>query len=210
MWTPPTAAECMPPQSYSGMAQAPPPPDASVFSAAWNALRFPGMRHSVPNTQTPVCGLSPAAAALCNALLNSARTIWIDQPDRSLLHQWCLWRTAGLLAPGPEKADFTLVTCPSCMPALYHLNIGDGSDPATATTLLIQVPALDPQGDFLWDPSKDRVSPQKAIPGLPKAFWRQRIELQEMLPWGIDIFFIHDRNFVALPRSVSVATAEPA
>jgi phosphonate C-P lyase system protein PhnH len=210
MWTPPSVSGCMPPQGYSGMGLSPLPSNAAVFSAAWNALRFPGMRQSTPDTHTPVHGLYPAAAALCKALLNSARTIWIDQPDKSLLHQWCLWRTEGLLSPSPEKADFTLVTCPSCMPALYHLNIGDGRDPATATTLLIQVPELDPQGDFLWDPSKNRVSPQKAIPGLPKAFWRQRFELQEMLPWGIDIFFIHDRSFVALPRNVSVAIAEPA
>lgn len=209
MWPSPNVTACLPPPYPPPKLQSVAPADDEIFSAAWNALRFPGTRHSVPDALTPVRGIFPATAALCQALLGSGRSLWVYHSDRSLLHQWCLWNTEGLLAPSPEKADFTLVTRSSRMPALYHLNIGDGCDPATSTTLLIQVPALDPGGDFLWDPKKKSVSPQEGVHGLPRSFWHQRVELQEMLPWGIDIFFIHEYSFVALPRSVSVSAPMP-
>jgi alpha-D-ribose 1-methylphosphonate 5-triphosphate synthase subunit PhnH len=90
------------------------------------------------------------------------------------------------------------------MPSLYHLNIGDGSDPATSTTLLIQVTAFDSGRQLLWSPKGLDASEESPVLGLPPAFWRQREELQEMLPWGIDIFFIHGRSFVALPRGVPI------
>lgn len=210
MWSQPTASEFMPPNTIPGMVQPLSSSDRSVFSGAWNALRFPGTSQSVPKTTTPIHGLYPATVALCRTLLKSGRTIWIDQPGGSPLHQWCLWHTEGLIASSPKNADFTLVTHPSRLPALYHLNVGDGRNPTSATTLLIQVPAFDPKAEFMWDPKKTSVSPQDTIRGLPMSFWRQRMELQEILPWGIDIFFIHKHSFVALPRSMTVTAAHPA
>jgi alpha-D-ribose 1-methylphosphonate 5-triphosphate synthase subunit PhnH len=157
-----------------------------------------------------VPGLFPATEALCHALLNPGHTLWIDQPKRSRLHQWCRHRTAGRLLTSPETADFTLVTNSACMPAFHHLNIGDGSDPATATTLLIQVAALGTEGELLWRPKRSGAPQQARVKGLPPSFWRQREELQEMLPWGIDIFFIHGHSFVALPRSLPVKAPQGA
>jgi phosphonate C-P lyase system protein PhnH len=214
MRTHPTATANSPPPSLPfDHGRQPPQPEnenARVFGVAWDALRFPGMRHRIPETPTEVPGLYPATVALCHALLNPRHTLWIDQLEHTLLRQWCRHRTIGRLVTNPETADFTLVTTPSRMPALYHLNIGDGSDPATATTLLIQVTAFDPKGELLWSPKDSAASHQARVEGLPSSFWRQREELQEMLPWGIDIFFIHDHSFVALPRSLPVKPPQEA
>lgn len=204
MWTQPTAtAGAGPPYPPFGR-RSPFPQKAHIFGRAWDALRFPGLRHRVPQAPPPVPGMFPATAALCHALLNAAHSLWIDQPQHALLHQWCRYHTKGRIESSPETADYTLITCPAQMPSLYHLNIGDGSDPATSTTLLIQVAAFDSGRQLLWSPKGLDASQEPPVLGLPPAFWRQREELQEMLPWGIDIFFIHGRSFVALPRSVPV------
>jgi alpha-D-ribose 1-methylphosphonate 5-triphosphate synthase subunit PhnH len=168
------------------------------------------MRHNVPPAPPPVPGLFPATAALCRALVTAGRSLWIDQPERSLIHQWVRQRRAARLIPHPETADFTLVTTPSRMPSLYHLNIGDGANPATATTLLIQLADLNALEKLLWNPVGAGSASPDETPELPPTFWQQREELQEMLPWGIDIFFIHGCSFVALPRRVALPTALPA
>jgi alpha-D-ribose 1-methylphosphonate 5-triphosphate synthase subunit PhnH len=157
-----------------------------------------------------VPGLYPATAALCLALATAGRSLWIDQATHSLLHQWCRYGTAASLVADPGNADFTLVTAPAEMPSLYRLNIGDGTDPATATTLLIQLPTLEAGCDMLWNPANPEAFPQERLEDIPPHFWQERRELQEMLPWGIDIFFLHDSSFFCLPRTMRVTTDSPA
>lgn len=216
MWTPSAATACpLSPYPPGGDCPSlddlsPPPANSEVFKVAWDALRFPGMRFDIPRTMSTVPGLYPATAALCQGLATAGRTLWIDQAERSLLHQWCRYGTAACLVADPGKADFTLVTAPADMPSLYSLNIGDGTDPATATTLLIQLPALEPGHDMLWNPDRPGDSPQKSLEGIPPHFWQERRELQEMLPWGIDIFFIHESSFFSLPRTMRVTATSPA
>jgi alpha-D-ribose 1-methylphosphonate 5-triphosphate synthase subunit PhnH len=181
-----------------------------VFKVAWDALRFPGMRFDISAAMPTVPGLYPATAALCQGLATAERSLWIDQAERSLLHQWFRYSTAASLTTTPSKADFTLVTAPADMPSLYRLNIGDGKDPATATTLLIQLPAIEPGCDMLWNPASPEALPLGRLEGIPPRFWRERIDLQEMLPWGIDIFFIHESSFFSLPRTMKVTATSPA
>jgi alpha-D-ribose 1-methylphosphonate 5-triphosphate synthase subunit PhnH len=188
----------------------PPPVNPDVFIVAWDALRFPGMWFEIPGARPTVPGLYPASAALCQGLATAGRSLWIDQAERSPLHQWCRYSTAACLTRTPGKADFTLITVPSDMPSLYRLNIGDGADPATATTLLIQLPALEPGSDMLWHPANPGALPQKFLEGIAPHFWQERIELQEMLPWGIDIFFIHESSFFSMPRTMRVTATSPA
>jgi phosphonate C-P lyase system protein PhnH len=157
-----------------------------------------------------VPGLYPATAALCQGLATAGRTLWVDQPEGSRLHHWCRHRTAARLVADADKADFTLVTAPADMPALHHLNIGDGADPASATTLLIQLLALDSGRDMLWSQDYADLFPLESLAGIPPHFWQERQELQEMLPWGIDIFFIHDASFFGLPRTMDVTCPIPA
>jgi alpha-D-ribose 1-methylphosphonate 5-triphosphate synthase subunit PhnH len=201
-----TAAITTPqPLCLPGGEKSPSPANPEVFKKAWDALRFPGMRFDLPVKKSPVPGLHPATAALCQALATAERSLWIDQSERSLIHQWCRHASAACLVSSPTNADFTLVTAPACMPSLYRLNIGDGTDPATATTLLIQLPSLEPGLDMLWNPDRLGAFPQESLEGIPPHFWQQRRELQEMLPWGIDIFFIHASSFFGLPRTVNLA-----
>jgi alpha-D-ribose 1-methylphosphonate 5-triphosphate synthase subunit PhnH len=160
------------------------------------------MRFEIPETKPTVPGLYPATAALCQGLATAGRSLWIDQTERSLLHQWCRYGTAACLVADPGKADFTLVTAPAHMPSLHRLNIGDGTDPATATTLLIQLHGVEPGRDTLWNLDRRGVFSLESLEEIPPHFWQERRELQEMLPWGIDIFFIHGDSFFSLPRTV--------
>jgi alpha-D-ribose 1-methylphosphonate 5-triphosphate synthase subunit PhnH len=40
-----------------------------------------------------------------------------------------------------------------------------------------------------------------AAPGLPDAFWDWRVSLQEDMPCGVDLLFVHDTHVAAIPRS---------
>ncbi len=208
MWTPATSSVALRTPRYAGRPpRRPQPPrrgSRRMFEIAWDALRTPGLRFDLPSSAPPVAGLYPATAALCQTLALAGRSLWVDQPRHSQIRRWCHRHTEARLVASPAQADFTLVTHPSRLPPLYHLNIGDGSDPATATTLLIQLPMLDYQLELIWSTDRGKGSPPRALHGLPHTFWHQREELQEMLPWGIDIFFLHDCSLVALPRTVHV------
>ena len=221
MWTHAelSATTFHPPCGFVGQTPSKLPGNPLVFNTAWDALRLPGMRHKVEVASPPVPGLFPATVALCQALVTAGRNLWLDQPSRSLIHQWFCHKSDVCLVSSPEQADFTLVTSPARMPSLYELNIGDGADPATATTLLIQLTDLDALERSLWqaavarhsglDPHVDTTECAllDESPDLTPTFWHQREELQEMLPWGIDIFFIHDGSFVALPRDMAFPSA---
>ncbi|MGZ5903108.1 MAG: phosphonate C-P lyase system protein PhnH, partial [Reyranella sp.] len=108
------------------------------------------------------------------------------------------------LAVGPGAAAFALVAGVGDLPPLDRFAIGAEEYPESATSVLIQLDALEGglarriRGPGLAQPAS--VAPL----GLDEVFWSQFQGNRALYPCGVDVFLAAGNRLMALPRSLIV------
>lgn len=173
-----------------------------VFRSVLDAMAHPGRVVSLAALPEPLPGLSPAATAVCLALLDFETPLWRDAllaPADDGLRFHCgaprvddpTLATFALIAAGGHAArDFT------------RFNAGSDECPEAATTLIIEVTALAAgRGATLSGPGIDGQT-RLAVGGVGDGFWCWLADNPARFPRGLDFILTCGDRLAALPRSV--------
>src|SRR5687767_5696522 len=103
----------------------------------------PGRIVEVPALPAVPALLSPAAAAVCLALIDFETPVWLDAtahtPD---IVELLKFHCGAPIIEQPERADFALVTDVSSMPPLDAFAPGTDEEPERSATVIVQVTSL--------------------------------------------------------------------
>lgn len=174
-----------------------PPRDAAhAFRAALDALARPGRILRIAGGQAPA-PCSPAAATLILTLCDTTTPLFLaPSHDTALLRDWITFHT-GAPFSGPGTAAFALGTWEALHP-VSRFSPGVAAYPDRAATLIVEMPALSPEGPRLTGPGIET----EARLSLPEvaAFRANRARF----PLGYDCFFTAGDRLAGLPRSTRV------
>jgi alpha-D-ribose 1-methylphosphonate 5-triphosphate synthase subunit PhnH len=173
---------------------------ARAFRAALDALSRPGRITRVEGAAPPA-PLSAAAAGLLLALADAATPLWLaPSHDLPQIRDWITFHTGAPLLAAAEKAQFVLGDWESLQP-VSRFSIGLPDYPDRSATLIVEMPALRPEGVRLTGPGIAGA----AHLSLPEtAAFRAN---HALFPLGFDTFLTAGSETAALPRSTRIEAA---
>ena len=148
--------------------------------------------------------LHPATGAILLTLLDFETPFWADLGNDSKDIQWIRFHTGAPITPAKQNSLFALCTNYENLEDPDLFNQGTIESPQHSTTLMIQTRGIDNKGPIkLTGPGikKERFIKLK---GIKESFWLKRAEIYKNYPLGIDMIFICDSTFVAIPRTSKV------
>jgi len=175
------------------------------FRALLDALSRPGHIARLATPQSSAAPLSPAATALALALCDQDTPVWLDAAAAAGAAPGFLRFHCGCpLVGDAARSAFAFVAAPASMPPLHAFAIGEDRYPETATTVVIDLPAL--TGGDAVSLSGPGIETTAAIAplGLPQGFWSQMAANRALFPLGVDVVLAAGRQVLGLPRSVKV------
>ena len=187
-----------------------------TFRAALEALAHPGKIVLLQSDIEPVSGLCQTAAALLLALLDSDCSLWVDPAIRATAAiGWLTFHTGCPVATDPGSARFAWISSLAELPAFSAFCFGTDRDPDTASTLLINVPALEAEartghecvGLRLQGPG---IALERTIflPDVDFSYVARFVALRAAnhakFPAGVDVFLTSPHAVVGLPRTTLV------
>ncbi|MRX52115.1 phosphonate C-P lyase system protein PhnH [Paracoccus sp. S-4012] len=174
-----------------------PPTDAAhAFRAVMQAMARPGTIHRVAGAQPPV-PLSSAAAIVLLTLCDRTTPLHLaPSHDTEAVRGWITFHCGAPFVPAQDAA-FALGTWEALTPA-DRFAIGDPEYPDRAATLIVERPALAPQGAALTGPGI-RDTAGLSLPD-PEAFAANH----RRFPLGWDAILTCGDQLAAVPRSTEV------
>ncbi|MCC5971975.1 MAG: phosphonate C-P lyase system protein PhnH [Pararhodobacter sp.] len=169
---------------------------ATAFRAALDALSRPGTISTLTGA-TPPAPLSQAAGVLALTLFDATTPVHLaGAHDTPALRDWLVFHTGAPLVSA-ENASFAIGTWDALHP-VTRFSPGTPDYPDRAATLIIEMPALTPQGARLRGPGiKDT-----ARLSLPDTATFQTNHAR--FPLGFDTFLTSGNKLAGLPRSTQV------
>lgn len=176
---------------------APPVDAARAFRAIMTAMARPGTICSAAGAQGPA-PLSPAASAVLLTLCDAGTPLHLapghDTPE---IRAWTAFHTGAPIAAHPGAAQFALGTWAALQP-LQAYPLGSADYPDRSATLIVELPALAPDGATLRGPGIE----DTAVLNLPEtACFRAN---HALFPRGLDFIFTAGTALAALPRSTEI------
>jgi alpha-D-ribose 1-methylphosphonate 5-triphosphate synthase subunit PhnH len=172
----------------------------AVFRSALSALSEPGTVHQA-SAGAGLGMFSPAAYALCLALLDEQTALWISPAlSTESLRRALVFHCGCPLVDHPSEAAFAVVDGAS-LADLSQFNPGTDRDPHLSCTVLVQLDQLEGGAARSWQGPGIAGSLAMHIP-LAQPFWQQRRQIS--FPRGVDVLFVAGNQFVGLPRSTRV------
>jgi alpha-D-ribose 1-methylphosphonate 5-triphosphate synthase subunit PhnH len=173
-----------------------PQQSARAFRAALDAMARPGSILAVEGAEPPA-PLSAAAGVLILTLCDGTTPVHLGASlDRPALRDWITFHTgAALVAAG--EAGFAIGTWADLVP-VDRFACGTPDYPDRSATLIVELPALRPEGATLTGPGIARAA-HLSLPEI-SAFQANRARF----PQGFDCFFTCGNRLAALPRSTVV------
>lgn len=170
-----------------------------AFRAALEAMSRPGTIFTVAGAAPPA-PLSVAAGVLVLTLCDDTTPLHLgpslDLPD---LRDWIRFHTGASLVSAAEAA-FALGTWADLAP-VDRFAVGTPDYPDRSATLIVEMPALQPEGPRLTGPGI-KGSTRLSLPET-EAFRSNRA----LFPQGFDLFLTCGTRLAALPRSTKVEAA---
>lgn len=176
-----------------------------VFRSVLQAMAQPGTVQDLPVSLAPPAPLTPAAGAVLLALTDFETPVWLDAPARGAeVSAWLRFHTGAPMVESPADAAFALVSEADALPPFAAFNSGTDESPESATTVVIQTPALTTgAGASLAGPG----IPGRRhldVAGVPADFWDRVRGNARLFPRGLDLILAAERQVAALPRTVQV------
>jgi alpha-D-ribose 1-methylphosphonate 5-triphosphate synthase subunit PhnH len=174
-----------------------------IFRTVLDAMAHPGRLETLPALVAGAVGLSPAATAICLALVDFETPIWLDEVLAGPgLMAFLRFHTGAALADGAETARFALLDGPSTDLKSFHT--GSDAYPEEGATVIIQVPGLSDNGPLILSGPGIDGTRRFGAEGLPDSFWRERAIVNGGFPRGIDLILCAGHRIAALPRTTEV------
>ena len=172
------------------------------FRAVLDAMARPGRIQRIPARLEPPAPLNLAAGAVLLTLTDTDTTVWLDCPEPM---DWLRFHAGCTMVEGPGHAQFAVAT--GTMSELATLNPGTEEEPHQATTLLVQVAAMQAgQGWRLTGPGIE-YEHRLQVAGLPADFLAQWSANQARFPQGVDVVLCSGDLLACLPRTVRIEEA---
>ncbi|MCF3630949.1 phosphonate C-P lyase system protein PhnH [Thalassospiraceae bacterium LMO-SO8] len=182
-----------------------------VFRDVLRAMSRPGEVRETAVQIDPPFPLTPAAAAVCLALLDFETPLWIDGGgrDTDAAAAFLAFHTGAPRAAGPDQADFVLIADGLTLPALDGFRQGTDEAPENSATLIVQVADLAaglPGGEGVWRLTGPGIDGDAGlrIAGLPEGIVEQLGRNADRFPRGVDLILCGGRRIAALPRTTRV------
>jgi alpha-D-ribose 1-methylphosphonate 5-triphosphate synthase subunit PhnH len=180
-----------------------------VFRDVLRVLSRPGEVRETAARIDPPAPLTPAAAAVCLALLDFETPLWIDGGDADAATAFLSFHTGAPRAAGLEQADFVLIADGRTLSAFDGFRLGTDEMPETSATLIVQVADLasaTPGADGAWrltGPGIDGAAGLR-VAGLPDGIVAELGRNAARFPRGVDLILCAGRRIAGLPRTTRV------
>lgn len=172
------------------------------FRAVLDAMSRPGRLHRIDGLSPPA-PLGRAAAAVLLTLVDAETPLWLDA-EAAAARAWIQFHCGAPLVDDPARATFAVATL---LPDLTLFSPGTHETPETATTLIVQVPALGQGRPWRLSGPGLREPTVLAIDGLPGDFAARWQHNHAQFPCGVDLVLCAGETLTALPRSVTIEEA---
>ena len=176
-----------------------------IFRGVLSAMAAPGTPVTLEAVLPALPGVHPAALGFLLALADLETPVWLSPGVASTdLASYLRFHCGAPVVVETAAAAFALVAGAGDLPPLERFALGAEEYPENATSVLIQLEALEGglarriKGPGLAQPA--RVAPL----GLDAAFWSQFRRNRALYPRGVDVFVTAGNRLMALPRSLIV------
>ncbi|WP_328703645.1 phosphonate C-P lyase system protein PhnH [Schauerella aestuarii] len=173
----------------------------TTFRAALSALSAPG---TVQNAAAPRAwpnAFSPAMSALLLTLADSDTPVWLPPGLSEQALQYLRFHCGCPLVADPAHSRFVVVPAGYAAPELAACDPGDPAYPDRSSTVLIEVEDLQSGAPVCLTGPGILHTRTVAFAGVPRLFWPAWQRNHDRFPLGVDVLFVHDTQFAALPRT---------
>lgn len=178
-----------------------------VFEKVMNAMARPGSIIDMNEVAAAPAPLFHTTSAILATLCDSDVSVWTDllfvsaQP----IADWLSFHTGSRLGAEEQDAQFAVICSAATMPPLANFAQGVQEYPDRSATLIIQVEALTPGGDFKLTGPGIETSTNIGIKGLRDDFLSQWEANCAEFPLGVDIILTSHEALVCLPRTTKIS-----
>lgn len=176
----------------------------AVFRRLLSAMASPGEIMELDVDLVPEDPIHQASGAILLSLMDFETPFWTDLENQNAAVQWLRFHTGAPYIYTSGQAGFALVTDYDGFETPDQFNPGTIESPDQSTTLIIHTRGMDDRGRLrLTGPGipKERFINLK---GIREKFFARRGEMARDYPIGIDMIFVCDRQFTAIPRTTAV------
>jgi len=175
----------------------------ATFRCLLEAIAHPGRIVMAPDglPAPPAPLLAPAYAAALT-LLDFETPLWVEPSLATSAVIDSLRLQCGCPIAQQAKARFALLAGPGVPLAAFDQ--GAPEYPDRSATLIWQVETLEVGRGVLLTGPGIRTGARLHVGGLPEDFWAQCGMNHRQFPLGVDVMFVTENQFAALPRSIGV------
>lgn len=175
-----------------------------VFRTLLSSMASPGKIMELDVDLIPEEPVHHASGAILLTLMDFETPFWTDLENKNTAVQWLRFHTGAPYIHTGTLADFALVTDYDVFDTPEQFNPGTIESPDRSTTLIVHTRGMDDRGRIrLTGPGiqKERFLNLK---GIKETFFAKRKKMVSNYPLGIDMIFVCDRHFTAIPRTTNL------
>lgn len=176
----------------------------TVFRQVLCAMANPGTIMDIDVDISPPENLYPASGAILLTLLDFETPFWSDIENASSQIQWLRFHTGAPYTRLKQNALFALYIDYDNLENPSLFNPGTINSPDLSTTLIVQTRGVDDTGRIKLTGPGIKNQTFLKIRGVKDSFIQKRSELYETNPLGVDMIFVCDKTFVAIPRTTKM------
>jgi len=175
----------------------------AVFRKLLSAMASPGTIMDMDVDLALEAPVHHASGAILLTLMDFETPFWTDLENQDPAVQWLRFHTGAPYIYTGNQAGFALVTDYDRFETPEQFNRGTIESPDLSTTLIVHTRGMDDRGRIrLTGPGipKERFINLK---GIRETFFAKRKDISSDYPLGLDMIFVCDRQFTAIPRTTA-------
>lgn len=179
-----------------------------TFTALMRAMAEPGRIETLTAPPGVPAALSPAIAAVVQALADFETPLWLDEALAcdDAVASYLRFVTGAPITAEPAKAAFALVSNAAELPAFSTFAQGSDAYPDRSATIVIEVQSFASNQSFsLTGPGIETSRTFSAGP-LPADFAERMSANRALFPCGVDLILTCGDSVTALPRSTRLSS----
>ncbi|CCK81348.1 MULTISPECIES: phosphonate C-P lyase system protein PhnH [Desulfobacula] len=175
-----------------------------VFRELLSAMAKPGIIKDMELDMACPGNLHMASGAILLALLDFETPLCSDLKNTDQAIQWIRFHTGAPIIRMPNRSLFALYTNLEQLKDPAEFNQGTIESPDQSTTLLIQTSGLENNGRIKLTGPGIQCKTYLNLKGVKDIFLHKRADMINNYPLGIDMIFIYNNRFVAIPRTTKL------
>lgn len=176
-----------------------------VFRQLLTAMATPGTVQQVDIDLECPGGLYKASGAILLSLLDFDTLFHSDFLPSGDEVQWLSFHTGMPTTRSRQQADFAVIHDNDALIDPSVFKTGSLEFPHKSTTLLVQTRGILNHGRLRLEGPGIETERYLTLKGVKTSFWENRLKMVKALyPMGVDMIFICENRFVAIPRTTKV------